>query len=138
MALFNIFDIAGSGMNAESVRLNLTASNLANAQTVSGSDATAYRSRQPVFATVMNNVLDGGAASGSVRVAGVIESNAPARQEYAPNNPLADSRGYVYRPNVNVIEEMANMISASRAYQNNVEVLNTSKQLLLSTLSLGK
>lgn len=138
MALFNVFNIAGSAMNAESVRLNLTASNLANAQTASGSDATAYKSREPVFAAVMNNALGGGESKGSVRVAGVIQSQAPARREYAPNNPLADSNGYVYMPNVNVIEEMANMISASRSYQNNVEVLNTSKQLLLSTLSLGK
>ena len=138
MALFNVFNIAGSGMNAESVRLNLTASNLANAQTASSSDATAYKSREPVFATVMNNALGGGESNGSVRVAGVIQSQAPARREYAPNNPQADANGYVYMPNVNVIEEMANMISASRSYQNNVEVLNTSKQLLLSTLSLGK
>ena len=138
MALFNVFNIAGSAMNAESVRLNLTASNLANAQTASGSDATVYKSREPVFATVMNNALGGGESNGSVRVAGVIQSQAPARREYAPNNPLADSNGYVYMPNVNVIEEMANMISASRAYQNNVQVLDTSKQLLLSTLSLGK
>ncbi len=138
MALFNVFNIAGSAMNAESVRLNLTASNLANAQTASGSESTVYKSREPVFATVMNNALGGGDSGGSVRVAGVIESQAPSRKEYAPNNPLADSKGYVYLPNVNVIEEMANMISASRSYQNNVEVLNTSKQLLLSTLSLGK
>ena len=104
----------------------------------SGSESTVYKSREPVFATVMNNALGGGDSGGSVRVAGVIESQAPSRKEYAPNNPLADSKGYVYLPNVNVIEEMANMISASRSYQNNVEVLNTSKQLLLSTLSLGK
>ena len=138
MALFNVFNIAGSAMNAESVRLNLTASNLANAQTASGSESTVYKSREPVFATVMKNLEETKHRGGSVRVAGVIESQAPSRKEYAPNNPLADSKGYVYLPNVNVIEEMANMISASRSYQNNVEVLNTSKQLLLSTLSLGK
>jgi flagellar basal-body rod protein FlgC len=137
MPLFSIFDIAGSAMNAESVRLNLTASNLANAQTVSSSENTVYRAREPVFASVLNGALDG-SATGGVRVAGVIESRAPSHKEYAPDNPLADAQGYIHLPNVNVIEEMANMMSATRAYQNNVEVLNTSKQLLLSTLSLGK
>lgn len=137
MALFDIFSIAGSAMNAESVRLNLTASNLANAQSVSGSAAAAYRAREPVFSTVMND-MTGAQKNGAVRVVGVVESQAPSRKEYAPQNPLADAKGYVYLPNVNVIEEMANMISASRAYQNNVTVLNTSKQMLLDTLNLGK
>lgn len=137
MALFNIFDIAGSAMNAESVRLNTTASNLANAQSASGSSATVYKAREPVFATVMNDALGQGTVGG-VRVAGIVESQAPAVPRYAPGNPLADAQGYIYLPNVNPIEEMANMMSASRAYQNDVEVVNTSKTLLLNTLNLGK
>ncbi len=137
MALFDVFDIAGSAMNAQSVRLNLTSSNLANADSGSSSDATVYRAREPVFAAVMNDTMNG-LKTGSVRVAGVTQSQAPTRKEYSPQNPLADSQGYVHLPNVNVIEEMANMISASRSYQNNVQVLDTSKQLLLDTLNLGK
>lgn len=137
MALFNVFDITGSAMNAESTRLNLIASNLANAETASSSAATVYRAREPVFAAIMNGMVDG-QPTGGVRVAGVVESQAPPRKQYDPQNPLADAQGYIHLPNVNVIEEMANMISASRSYQNNVEVLNTSKQLLLDTLNLGK
>lgn len=136
MALFDVFDIAGSAMNAQSVRLNLTSSNLANAQSASNSDATVYRAREPVFAAVMNDTMSG-MKPGSVRVAGVTQSQAPARKEYSPGNPLADAQGYVHLPNVNVIEEMTNMISASRSYQNDVQVLDTSKQLLLDTLNLG-
>ena len=137
MPLFNVFDITGSAMNAESTRLNLIASNLANAETASSSAATVYRAREPVFATIMYGMVDG-QSTGGVRVAGVVESQAPPRKEYDPHNPLADAQGYIHLPNVNVIEEMANMISASRSYQNNVQVLNTSKQLLLDTLNLGK
>lgn len=135
MSLFRIFDIAGSAMSAQSVRLNTTASNLANSETVSGTEAGAYRSRQPVFATVIRGIEREAAG---VRVTGIVEDGSPVRKEYAPDNPLADEKGYIYRSNVNAVEEMANMISASRSYQNNVEVLNTSKQLLLSTLRLGQ
>lgn len=137
MALFNIFNIAGSGMNAQSVRMNTTASNLANAETVSSSKDDVYRARHPMFSTVMNEAM-GDRSNGGVNVLGVVESDAPPRKQYAPDNPMADDQGYIYMPNVNVIEEMANMLSASRSYQNNVEVLNTSKQLLLNTLNLGK
>lgn len=135
MSLFNVFDIAGSAMSAQSVRLNTTASNLANAESVSGSEAEAYRARHPVF-TTFQNALDESAAG--VKVSGIVENPAPARREYSPDHPLADEQGYVYMPNVNVVEEMANMISASRSYQNNVEMVNTSKQMLLNVLQLGK
>ena len=137
MSLFNIFDIAGSGMSAQSLRLNTTASNLANADSVSSSVNETYRTRQPVFATVLDDAQQG-FKSGSVQVLGVVESQAPIRQEYNPSHPLADANGYVYHSNVYAIAEMANMMSASRSYQNNVEIANTSKQLLLQTLQLGK
>ena len=145
MALFNIFNIAGSGMSAESVRLNTVASNLANADSVSGSAATAYKARYPVFQAVQASLMSPGAgaadrnaaADAAVHVSGIVESTAPGTAHYEPGNPLADASGYVYSSNVNVVEQMADMISASRSYQNNVEVLETSKQLMLDTLKLG-
>ena len=137
MSLFNIFDIAGSGMSAQSLRLNTTASNLANADSVSSSVNETYRTRQPIFATVLDDAQEG-YKSGAVQVLGVTESQAPSRQEYSPAHPMADENGYIYHSNVDAIAEMANMMSASRSYQNNVEIANTSKQLLLQTLQLGK
>lgn len=139
MALYNVFNIAGSSMSAQSVRLNTVASNLANADVVSGNASDVYRSRQPVFAAVME-ALDGTSnqASVPVRVSAIVESNAAARQEYQPEHPMANAQGYIFKSNVNSIEEMANMMAASRSYQNNVEVFNTSKQLLLKTLSMGR
>ena len=136
MSLFKIFDTAASGMSAQSVRLNLVASNMANVESVSSSVEQTYRSRQPVFRAMMDEMDPQGAAVG-VRVAGVIESQTPLRKEYEPAHPKADKDGYIYKPNVNIVEEMANMISASRSYQSNVEVLNTSKQMLMRTLALG-
>lgn len=122
-------------MNAQSVRLNTTASNLANAESVSSTVEAAYRARQPVFETILNDF--NGEVHG-VKVNDVVTSRAPVVKEHSPGNPLADKDGYIYRSNVNVMEEMANMISASRSYQNNVEVLNTSKQMLINTLRLGQ
>jgi flagellar basal-body rod protein FlgC len=140
MSSFKIFDIAGSGMAAQSVRLNTVASNLANADSVSGSAETAYKARHPVFEAVRAQMRAGdpGAGDAAVRVNGIIEDSRPPEMRYEPGNPLANADGYVFAPNVNVVEEMVNMISASRAYQNNVEVLNTSKELLLATLRLGQ
>jgi len=137
MGLYNVFKIAGSALSAQSVRLNTVSSNLANANAVSTTPEEAYRARQPVFASVLSSV-DGGPASVGVRVEAIVESQAEPRREYQPDNPLADADGYVYRSNVNPVEEMANMISASRSYQNSVEVMNTSKELLLKTLTLGR
>lgn len=137
MSLFNIFDIAGSSMSAQSVRLNTVASNLANAGTAAGTAEAAYRSRQPVFQTTMDQ-LNPNPAEAGVRVAGIVESGAPPARVYQPQHPQADDEGYVYMSNVNVIDEMANMISASRSYQNSVEILNTSKELLMRTLSIGQ
>ena len=133
MSLFNVFGISGSGMSAQSVRLNLTASNLANSESVATRPEDAYRSRQPVFQAVLDEATGTG-----VRTAGVVESGAESAARYAPGHPLADDKGYVYESNVNAVEEMANMISASRSYQQNVEVMNTSKELLLRTLRLGE
>ena len=135
--MFKIFDVAGSALSAQSVRLNTIASNLANADVVSSSAEQAYRAKQPVFTAVLDNVA-GDPATARVRVADIVESQVPARKEYAPQHSQADAEGYIYTSNVNVIEEMANMISASRSYQSNVEVMNTSKQLLLSTLRIGR
>lgn len=138
MSAFNIFDIAGSGMNAQSVRLNLVASNISNANSVSSSLGQVYKSRQPVFAAELKNVMDKQNAASKVNVLGVVESQAPPVMEYAPNHPMANKDGYIFKPNVNTVEEMANMMSASRSYQNNVEVLNTAKQMILQTLKMGQ
>ncbi len=137
MSLFNVFDIAGSAMSAETVRLNVTASNLANAQSVGSSEQSTYHARHPVFAAVMES-LQGDASGVGVAVSGIVESQAPLEQRYQPEHPMANEQGYVFLPNVNIVDEMANMISASRSYQGNVEVLNTSKQLMLATLKLGQ
>lgn len=137
MSLFNIFDIAGSGMSAQSLRLNTTASNLANADSVSSSVDQVYKARQPVFAAVLDDA-QAGYKAGSVQVQGVTESQDPVRSEYNPSHPLANEDGYVFHSNVDSIAEMANMMSASRSYQNNVEIANTSKQLLIRTLQLGQ
>ncbi len=140
MSSFKAFDIAGSGMAAQSVRLNTVASNLANADSVSGTAAGVYKPRHPIFEAVRAQLATTGTSQPqpAVRVRGIYESTAPASQRYEPGNPLADANGYVFAPAVNVVEEMVNMISASRSYQNNVEVMNTSKDLLLATLRLGQ
>jgi flagellar basal-body rod protein FlgC len=136
MSSFRIFDIAGAGMSAQSVRLNTVASNLANAESVSGDPNTVYRARHPVFQAAAAAASDGPGASVAVR--GIVESQAAPERRYDPANPLADGNGYVYAPNVNTVEEMVDMISASRSYQNNVEVMNTARNLMLATLKLGQ
>lgn len=149
MALGNIFDIAGTGMNAQSLRLNTTASNLANAQSASSSVDEVYRSRQPVFAAMHQNAMREAAVEGEysnneldaaagVKVLGIVESDAPLQRRYEPSHPKADDEGYVYYPNVNPVEEMANMIAASRSFQMNVEVMNSAKQMVQRVLTLGQ
>jgi flagellar basal-body rod protein FlgC len=133
MSSFSIFDIAGSALSAQSKRMNVTASNMANADSVGTSPGEAYRAKQVLFEA--NNQ---GKGVGGVRVSDVIEDAAPMRKEYRPDHPLADEKGYITMPNVNPVNEMVNMIAASRSYQANVEVMNTSKQLLLKTLTLGE
>ena len=133
MSLFNMFHVAGSALTAQSQRLNAVASNLANADSVAGPDGQPYRAKQVVFeATPMPN-----ASARGVRVREVVEDASPARLVYDPKSPAANAEGYVSMPNVNVVEEMVNMISASRSYQTNAEVMNTAKTLLLRTLQIG-
>ncbi|MEF8723051.1 flagellar basal body rod protein FlgC [Candidatus Accumulibacter phosphatis] len=134
MSVFNTFKVAGSAMTAQALRLNVVASNLANADSVISSDGKPYRAKQVVFAATP---MGSGAAQG-VRVTQVVEDSSPGRLLYDPRNPAADESGYVTMPNVSVVDEMTNMISASRAYQTNAEVMNTAKQLLLKTLALGQ
>lgn len=130
----NPLDIAASGMNAQMLRLNTVASNMANSDTVSGTESGAYRAKQTVFSTV----LDQQRATAGVAVTGVVDSNAAVPKHYQPGHPMADEQGYIYGSNVNTVEEMANMISASRSFQNNADVFSTSKTLMLRTLQLGK
>ena len=146
MSLFSIFNVAGSGMAAQSMRLNTVASNLANAESVAPTPEGAYRAREPLFAAVQQQLAAGAGASGvaggagadeGVRVLGVSQSQADIPKRYEPGNPLAGPDGYVYGSNVNPVDELVNMISASRSYQNNVEVMNSAKQLMLKTLTLG-
>ena len=143
MSSFKVFEIAGSGMSAESVRLNTVASNLANADSVSGDPTQVYQAKHPVFQSVQ--ALGAAAAgqlseqaSASVRVTGIAANTAAPESRYDPSNPLANAEGYVYSSNVNVVEEMTDMISASRSYQNNVEVMNTARNMMLDTLKLGQ
>ena len=138
MSLFNVFDIAGSGMSAQAMRLNVTASNIANADTVGGSEETTYKAKQPVFSALLNDGINDAKNGVGVEVVEIIESNAPLQKKYDPGNSMANEEGYVFMPNVNLVEEMTNMISASRSYQSNVEVINASKQMLLRTLSMGQ
>ena len=137
MSLFNIFDVAGSALEAQSVRLNTTSSNLANANSISSSTGNTYRARHPLFAPMLDEFAEQDASVG-VRITGIVESQAPLRSEYNPEHPMADAEGFIYLPNVNVVEEMANMISASRSYQTNIEVMNSAKQMLLRTIALGQ
>lgn len=137
MSLFNVFDVAGSALQAQSIRLNTTSSNMANANSISSSTGNTYRARQPVFSPLMKQFDEQGANVG-VRVLGIVESDKPLRREHSPDHPMADEEGFIYLPNVNVVEEMANMISASRAYQTNVEVMNSAKQMLLRTIAIGQ
>jgi flagellar basal-body rod protein FlgC len=134
MSLFKVFNVSGSAVSAQSQRLNVVASNLANAESVAGPDGQPYKARQVVFQTQMMGA-DAGAAG--VRVAQVVEDNATPRRIHDPDHPLADAEGYVTMTNVNAVEEMVNMISASRSYQTNIDVMNTAKGLLLKTLQLG-
>jgi flagellar basal-body rod protein FlgC len=133
MSLFNVFNVAGSAMSAQSQRLNTVASNLANADSATSSTGEAYRAKAVVFEAVP---LDSGATA--VKVQQVVEDSAPLKQVYDPKHPLADDKGYVTMPNVNVVDEMVNMLSASRSYQTNVETMNAAKTMLLKTLTIGQ
>ena len=129
---YSIFDIAGSAMRAQNLRLNATASNMANANSVAGSEDEAYRARHPVFAAMLKDEI------GGVQTRGVVESNREINKRYEPDNPIADEDGYVFASNVDNVEEMTNMMSASRSYQSNVDLLSTVRQLMLQTLKMGE
>ena len=129
---YSIFDIAGSAMRAQNLRLNATASNLANANSIAGSEEDAYRARHPVFAAMLKDEI------GGVETRGVVESAREVNKRYEPDNPMANEDGYVFGSNVDNVEEMANMMSSSRSYQSNVELLGTVRQLMLQTLKMGE
>ena len=137
MSMLNIFNVAGSAVSAQSQRLNVVASNLANADTVAGPDGQAYKARQVTFQTELMGQTANDPTAAGVRVSTISEDQTPGRKVHDPKHPSADADGYVTYSNVNPVEEMVNMISASRSYQNNVEVMNTAKTLLLKTLQLG-
>jgi flagellar basal-body rod protein FlgC len=134
MSLFKIFDVSGSAMSAQAQRLNVVSSNLANADSVTSANGQPYKAKQVVFSAVPS----ANAASTAVKVTQVVEDPNPPKMMYDPKHPLADEKGYVAMPNVNVVEEMVNMISASRSYQTNVETMNAAKSMLLKTLSIGQ
>jgi flagellar basal-body rod protein FlgC len=138
MGMLNIFEVAGSAVSAQSQRLNVVASNLANADTVAGPDGSAYKARQVVFQTVLMGPSGQREGNAGVRVSTITEDATPGRRVHDPTHPSADAAGYVTYSNVNPVEEMVNMMSASRSYQNNVEVMNTARSLLLKTLQIGQ
>ena len=138
MSMMSIFNVSGSAASAQSQRLNVVASNLANADTVAGPDGQAYKARQVTFQTQLVGELAGDATAAGVRVSTVSEDQTPGRRVHDPKHPGADADGYVTYSNVNAVEEMVNMISASRSYQNNIEVMTTAKSLLLKTLQMGQ
>nr|WP_136249990.1 flagellar basal body rod protein FlgC [Ningiella ruwaisensis] len=138
MSLFNVMNISSSGMAAENVRLNTTASNIANANSVSSSYDQTYRARHPVFAAAMDQANAQQSKGVGVEVKGIVESQKPLQIEYAPGNPMADENGYIYKPNVNIVEEMADMMSASKAYETNVQVADTTKRIFRRVLQLGQ
>ena len=136
MSMFPGLDISATGMHVQTIRLNTIASNMANVDSISSNAGETYRSKQPVFKTIMDN--ETGRPSGGVKIDQIVESQAPLKMEYDPSHPMANKEGYIFRPNVNVVEEMANMLDASRTYDTNIQVMNTAKQLLLKTIQLGK
>jgi len=138
MGMMNIFNVSGSAASAQSQRLNVVASNLANADTVAGPDGQAFKARQVTFQTQLMGEIANDPTAAGVRVSNVSEDQTPGRRVHDPKHPAADAEGYVTYSNVNAVEEMVNMISASRSYQNNIEVMNTAKSLLLKTLQMGQ
>jgi len=137
MSVFKVFDVAGSGMSAQMLRLNTVASNLANAETISGSEEEVYRARHPVFESVMQTQANAGDTA-LVKVKGIMQEPSAVIPQYRPNHPLANDDGYVFSPDIDTVSEMADMISASRSYQNNIEVLSTVKEMMLRTLQMGQ
>ena len=137
MSVFKVFDVAGSGMSAQMLRLNTVASNLANAETIVTNPEEVYKARHPVFASILQEAGNADQVA-TVKVSEVMEEQTAAIPHYRPNHPLSNAEGYVYSPDIDTVAEMADMISASRSYQNNVEVLSTAKEMILRTLQLGQ
>jgi len=138
MALEDIFSVAGSALNAQTTRMNTTASNLANAATVAGSEDGAFRAKRAVFKSILADQMGGGDSGGGIKVDKLIDDPSPIRKMSEPGNPLADKEGYIYLSNVNEMTEMVEMMAASRSYQNNVEVVNTTRQLMMRTIDMIK
>ncbi|MEJ6773558.1 MAG: flagellar basal body rod protein FlgC [Porticoccaceae bacterium] len=140
MSLNNIFGIAGTALNAQMVRMNATASNMANAGTIASSEADAFKAKRPVFETLLNKQMttQGAQFVGGVRVSGMVDDSTPNQKLHDPGNPKADKDGFVYVSNVNEVTEMVDMMGAARSYQNNVEVVNTARQLMMRTLDITK
>lgn len=138
MSLFRVMEIASTGMTAEGVRLNTTASNIANANSVSSSYDQTYKARHPVFAAELERASQSQGDGKGVQVLGVVESQKPLQIEYSPGHPMADQNGYIYKPNVSVVEEMADMMSASKSYETNVQVADTTKRIFRRVLMLGQ
>lgn len=138
MSLFRVMDIASTGMGAQSTRLNTTASNIANANSVSSNYEDTYKARHPVFAAELQKATNKFSQGTGVQVLGVVESQKPLQIEYSPGHPMADQNGYIYKPNVNVVEEMADMMSASKAYETNVQLADTTKRIFRRVLQLGQ
>lgn len=140
MSTFQIFNIAAQGMSAQTIRLNTTASNLANVESVGGDEQSVYKAKAPVFAafSLGEAEFDGPASATGVRVLDIEESKQPVAKEYLPDHPLANAEGYIFKSNVNMIQEMANMISASRSYANNAEIINTAKSMMMKTINMGQ
>ncbi len=138
MSLFNAIDVAATSLEAQSVRLNTISSNLANANTISSSADSVYRPHYPVFETIYNEMTADGGLSAGVRVSEITQSEVPARRDFSPHHPMADENGFIYRSSINSVEEVANMMEASRSYQDSIEAMNTAKQLIMRTLTLGR
>jgi len=141
MSLFNAINVAATSLEAQSVRLNTISSNLANANAVSSSERDTYRAQYPVFESAYQEAaaeVIGDSDLAGVRVAGILTSDLPARREYAPEHPQSDDEGFIWRPEINSVEEMTNMMQAARSYQDSIEAMNTAKQLILRTLTLGR
>lgn len=136
MSMFKALDISATGLHAQTIRLNTIASNMANVDSISSNSEETFRAKKPIFETILDRHT--GQPTGGVRIKDIVESQAPLKMEFSPNHPMANEDGYIFRPNVNMVEEMADMLSASRSFQTNIEVMNTSKQLLLKTIQLGK
>ena len=138
MALFSVFDISATALSAQALRLNVIASNLANASSVASSRGAVYRARYPVFASILEDSFHRRGPAGGVEVRGITQANLAPNREYRPGHSAADEQGFIYRANINPIEQMADMISASRSFQGNIEVIDASKQMILRTLALGR